>query len=155
MTSASLSSMNPSVTLNRFLVKWMECLLLWENKSKVLNNINHIKIMWKFRLSKKNSESSMNLALHQAYTIHLHSKGPSWPIHTPPIIFSCVINMSTPSADQAAMPAVIIHLLCLPVSTFALSPMPAFTQGRSSHKYQQTQVIVLSQMPPKAPSFLW
>lgn len=34
----------------------------------------------------------MNLALHQAYTIHLHSKGPSWPIHTPPIIFFSVLS---------------------------------------------------------------
>lgn len=53
MTSTSLSSQNPSIILNRFLVKWMECLLLWENKSKALNSINQIKITWKFRLSKK------------------------------------------------------------------------------------------------------
>ena len=53
MTSSSLSSQNPSITSNRLLVKWMECLLLWENKSKALNSINQMKIMWKFRLSKK------------------------------------------------------------------------------------------------------
>lgn len=107
MTSTSLSSRNPSIILNRFLVKWMECLLLWENKSKALCSINQIKIMWKFRLSKKeHSESSVNLALHQAYAIHLHSKGPSWPTRTPPIIFSMLSTCQlSPLISQRCLPS--------------------------------------------------
>lgn len=85
MTSNSLSSQNPSITLSKFLVKWMECLLLWENKSRALNGINQIKIMWKFRLSKKKTVNHLWTwhcikhmlfiftlkALHDLSTLHL------------------------------------------------------------------------------------
>jgi len=68
--------------------------------------------------------------------------------------FFCAINMPALSTDQPVIPAIITHLLCSLMSTSALSPMPAFTHGRSSHKYQQTHLIVLSQMPLGTSPFL-
>lgn len=62
---------------------------------------------------KENSESSY-LALYQAYTIRLHLKGPSWPIHTPPYHFFCVINMSALSSDQPVVPTLLPFLPCQP-----------------------------------------
>lgn len=83
-TSNASSLRNPSIILNRCLVKWMECSLLWENKSKALNSINQIKIMWKFQLSKKKTVNHhtwhcikhtpfvfTRKALHDLSTLHL------------------------------------------------------------------------------------
>lgn len=139
--STASSSRNPSIILNRCLVKWMECLLLRENKSKTLNSMNQIKIMCEFKLSRRKTVNHLwtwhcikrtpfiftRKALHDLPTLHL-------------IIFFCVIIMPALSLDQPVVPAIIPSLLHLcPFSHARLHEWKNLSQISSN-------LIVLSQM---------
>lgn len=109
MTSASLSSGNPSIILNRFLVKWMACLLLWENKSRALNSINQIKIRWKFRLSKEKPMNHLwtwHCIKHMLFIFTLKALRDLPTLHLS--FFLCYQHVSS-LAHQPAMPPVTCH----------------------------------------------
>lgn len=134
-TSTALGSRNPSIILNRCLVKWMECLLLWENNSKALNSIIQKKIMWKFKLSRKKT-------VNHLWTWHCIKHTPfSWLNLTPPYhFFFCVIIRSALSLDQPVVPAIIPPLLYFcPFSHASLHVWKNLSQISSN-------LIVLSQM---------